>query len=52
MLQLLNLIQVMDKGLADLLYEQGSIGNLELHLLLHLFVALPSIGHLLSCEGL
>ena len=36
MLQLLDLVQVVNEGLADLFDKQWSIGNLELHLLLDL----------------
>ena len=52
MLQLLDLVQVMNEGLADLFDKQWSIGNLELHLLLDLVVAFGGLGHLLRGDRL
>ena len=48
MLQLLDLVQIVNEGLADLLDKQWSIGNLEFHLLLDLVVALGGLRHLLG----
>ena len=51
-LELLDLVEVVNEGLADLLDKKRSISNFELHLLLNLVVALGSVGHLLRRDGL
>ena len=52
MLQLLDLVQVVNEGLADLFDEQWSVGDLEFHLLLDLVVALGRLAHLLRRDRL
>ena len=52
MLQLLDLVQVVDEGLADLLDKQRSVGDLVLNLLLRAIVGLRVLAHLLCSEGL
>lgn len=52
MLQLLNLIQVVDERLGDLLDKERSIRNLELDLLLDLFVVVRGLGHALLSRDL
>jgi hypothetical protein len=50
-LQLLDLVQIMDKSFGNLLNKEGSIRDFKLNLLLYFLVLLVGMIHLFSCDS-